>query len=75
MLMIRKGYETPSEKINVLLKRDYADEDGSGDADCPLGRQFTQLVHDPGVYGAAPQRPEEGPMFELGQPVCTAAQP
>ena len=29
------------------------------------------LVHDPGVYGAAPQRPAQGPMFELlvGQPV------
>ena len=32
-----------------------------------------ELVHDPGVYGAAPQRPEEGPVFELGQPVLHIA--
>ena len=77
--MIRKGYETPSEKINVLLKRDDEDEGGSGDADSPLGRRFSDSARERMALWAEREKEElkraspEPARWPSGQPLGEGA--
>ena len=64
----------PGYSLSIEILAETRDEDNN-QVEPILVLTRRELVQDPGVYDAAPQRPAQGPVFELGQPARTAAQP